>query len=360
MSGKDALIHVDSHSVGVYPAELAISQRDFASDFGDGDHFRGTVDEPDLAIHEQMHPPPRLAYSPASGERGVHTYIVFSTQVAWNVALCSLPGFWAYRFPRSGPLRNLEPGAKIPFAAIAQRRATNRLKLLGTADSMLQKTWAISYHRKRFARAIEQVRLNPTAPSLVKLTAEFAAHDNAIYGLLDEIAALCNTVAQIIGKNPCPSSFHSLTQRTGSLPPELVLCFSSLHWYETFHQRRSCATHAFSAHVAAQPEGDLAVFQIPVLRSSSPPTLEVLGNAQSIMDEMSNGLNSFLLTFAQQLLTMFHPFDVARLTTAEAIGEPTETFLVWTRRIAFRDGLCPSARPAFVDAGTMLQDEELA
>jgi hypothetical protein len=106
------------------------------------------------------------------------------------------------------------------------------------------------------------------------------------------------------------------------------------------------------------PEGELTVFQIPQLRSPELPTPGILGNAQVLMEETSAGLDTFLQMLGQHMLKMFHPFDLARIRSAKALGETAEAFLVWARRITFSDALDPSARTVFIDAGTPLLDDD--
>ncbi len=358
MSSEDVLIHVDDRSVGIYSTVFAFSERDFPSDYGDGEYFRAKLEENRLTVFEKASIRPNLALSPAGPEGGVHTFVELPSQIAWAALLSALPGFWTFRFPHSGVLRSLSSGSAVDLLQLTSRRSVYRLRLLGAADSMQQKTWAIRYHRKRFNRILEEARQTPTAPALVKLTAEFAAHDNAIYSILDEMAATCSTMMSLIGRRACSSSFSDWAKDTRCAPEELRPCLSKLGWYDGFHKRRSGATHAFSAHVGAMPEGELTVFQIPQLRSPELPTPGILGNAQVLMEETSAGLDTFLQMLGQHMLKMFHPFDLARIRSAKALGETAEAFLVWARRITFSDALDPSARTVFIDAGTPLLDDD--
>ena len=75
MSSEDVLIHVDDRSVGIYSTVFAFSERDFPSDYGDGEYFRAKLEENRLTVFEKASIRPNLALSPAGPEGGVHTFV---------------------------------------------------------------------------------------------------------------------------------------------------------------------------------------------------------------------------------------------------------------------------------------------
>lgn len=219
---------------------------------------------------------------------------------------------------------------------------THRQRLGAHSASLQQKAWSVRYHRARFWQFVEEVAggAEPTS-KLVKASAEFAAHDAAVYSLLDELALSLSTVSEIAAGQQSPTSFSQLP-KSGAIDDDLRKLLDAQKWYEPFHTRRTGTAHAFASLVTLNETNDIRLFQQthPKYVARPPEDLD-LETARAEFREFVDGLDRFLTAFAEYVLGKFHPFDMVTMHLADTEDAQAEETTVWVRGLQFSEDFEP-------------------
>jgi hypothetical protein len=266
-------------------------------------------------------------------------WTVTSANAAFAFLLEALPNFWLNRYRlKTGILAAIHNGTPMNIDG-DEKRTRQRELLAQHANSLKMKMWALQYHRGNFLAAIADCKARPTESlyHLTKASAEFTAHDNESYAMLDEFARVRSILSAIRTGVDGPSSFHDLHKAAHKQPKELADILKEMDWYEAFRMRRANSTHAFKAYstVDALSE-DVVLWQHPERSIFTEPGLNLNGDlAAGVFAKLVDGFDRAWVKLSIHLLGQFHPFDTVTMNIKETVEAPTKVLTVWVRRILF-------------------------
>lgn len=139
----------------------------------------------------------------------VRAWVTCSHRSAFAWLLDALPNFWLNRHRLTSAVSEALR-RNTPLAIDASPKRTRfRERLIHHANSLKCKLWTLQYHRGNLRAAIEDCRQKPHEKNLhlIRANAEFTAHDNECYALLDELARVLSLMTTIRtgGETPHPS-----------------------------------------------------------------------------------------------------------------------------------------------------------
>jgi hypothetical protein len=343
---SEVMLHVDGESFGIYPFPLNIvevdaenlTQLEAARQSWRGGTLTGVRCE--LEEHVRFFRTP-IRTNPQVSEP-VLSWGELPPSGAPIVLLRALPGFWLNRFRLSHSWQDLtQPGRRsVDLADLLAQRRMMREKLVWHAESLGTKFLSLRYHRSNFNEVLEAAKAaDPNRKyANIRATAEFSAHDDRMYSILDELAAVHAVMEKIRTGKDVARKFHDLHQNRVRLPQPLSEILAKADWYEPFRLRRANATHAFGSLVNLKDdENDLFLYQHPdrLLRGSPADRKPPMGAATEIFAVQVKQFDQLVADLAIYLLSLFHPWDFVVVGHAPVESESLSARPVWVRNLRF-------------------------
>jgi hypothetical protein len=346
------VLHIDRSSLGIY--RLPFSHTEVANLPGvSAADYRGivrsiTLEDGELVTAESLTPGNRRLHVtlPSIGNK-VHEWLNLSPLMAPLVLVSALPGYWLNRFRLSRDLKVLLQNGvqRISIGDLYRIRMKQRQVLVEHAHSLYVKLWMLRHHRQIFRDSFDSASSSPNDAQRhhVAINAEFMAHDNCMYAILDEYASCLSTMLEISTGNPTVSSFHKLVKKPQQLPGPIAAVLQEMDWYEPFRLRRANATHAFCTRVVlGDDDNDIRLHQKPQPKLFSGQFDLSIDNreAAELFDHAAFTFDRFLEELSASLLLLFHHFDHVTVPNLDPNNPGVmENTVVWTRGVRFLSSL---------------------
>jgi hypothetical protein len=273
--------------------------------------------------------------------RPISSWLILPPSAAPAVLIQSLPSFWLNRFRFTSKSRGLQSeNCKLDLAPLLEERQRLREELIQHSQSLMQKAWALRYHRGNLIDALGKLDIQSTSSyyPLICASAEYNALAACIYATLEELTRVFSIFEKIRTGKERSRSFHQLHKNRDAETEQLSLILEGATWYERFRLRRANSTHAFGALVTLDKEStDLYLVQHPDPRiyassPAPPPPVELIhGEVQDLI----NGFDNLIEQFSIFLLSLFHPWDLVVLNHADTVETEWEETTVWVRHVVF-------------------------
>jgi len=258
------------------------------------------------------------------------------------VLLRALSTFWLNRFRLSHYWQGLaEPGPRsVDLGGLLAKRRTIREKLIRHAESLASKFLSLRYHRSNFNQAVAAAKTAGTNRkyATIRATAEFSAHDDRMYAILDELAAAHALMERMRTGKDVIRNFHALCQKQADLPQPLSEVLEKANWYEPFRLRRANTTHTFGSLVQLKDdESDFFLYQHSdrLLRGSPTDREPPMGAAAEIFAVQVKQFDQLIADRAAYFLSLFHPWDFVVMGHAPVGSESLGARPVWVRNLRF-------------------------
>lgn len=339
-----AFLHFDSVSFGIYPfpvqlVEVGALPPDWPQLVEErGSYGFAVVDDTRFKQCEAFTPRGILRSNPALKDP-VLSWLRMAPSAAPMVLVQALPAFWLGRYrPKREVREALGKGQSVDVAPNLKERKPLRTRLREHAQSLSSKLWALQYHEGQFRQHTDAAR-GAQEPwfELTAASADFRAYAETVYSLLDETARALSIMHSISSGSHTAHSFHELHKRPTALAPQLRDLLKAAAWYEGFRLLRANSAHSFAAFVHRNEDDELLLYQHPdqnIYNGATVPPPEP-EEVETTFSALSSSFRPFYASLCQYALSLFHPWDVAVIPTADPGLSAHSLQPVWVRRVAF-------------------------